>query len=254
MKKYILLFANLIAIFWKIIPNKIRLYFITSIFILESRNKNAKKGIINLFYIKDKLEWIINERAIVIGNGEHPKHYLMNYHQFFIDRIVNGQNVLDVGCGYGSVAFSIAKYHKKSEVLGVDLDNNRLNQAIKNKKLKNLNFYKGDATVELPKGNWQVVVLSNVLEHIADRKSFLENLKKRTKANLFLIRVPLYERDWQIPLREELKINYYNDNDHKIEHKIEEFKKEMKDVRLNIDELYTKWGEIWACCSNESKK
>ena len=254
MKKYILLFANLIAIFWRIIPSKIRLYFITSVFILESRNKNSKKGIINLFYIKDKLEWVINERAIAIGNGEHPKHYLMNYHQFFIDRIVDGQNVLDIGCGYGSVAFSIAKFHKKSEVLGVDLDDNRLNQAIKTKKLKNLNFYKGDATVTLPKGVWQIVVLSNVLEHISDRKSFLNNLINITEAKRFLIRVPLYERDWQIPLRDELKVNYYNDSDHKIEHKIVEFKKEMEDVGLGIDELHTKWGEIWACCSNEVKK
>jgi len=254
MKKYILIFADFISIFWRIIPSKVRLYFITILFILESRNKNSKNGIINLFYIKDKLEWIINERAIAIGNGEHPKHYLMNYHQFFIDRIIDGENVLDIGCGYGSVAFSIAQFHKKSKVLGVDVDETRLNQAIKTKKLKNLDFFKGDATVELPKGKWHTVVLSNVLEHISDRKMFLINIKKITKAKCFLIRVPLYERDWQIPLREELKINYYNDSDHKIEHKIVEFKKEIESAGLNIDELHTKWGEIWACCSNEVKK
>ena len=254
MKKYILLLANFISFFWRIIPSKLRLYFITSLFILESRNNNSKKGIIYLFNIKDKLEWIINERALAIGNGEHPKHYLMNYHQFFIERIVDGENVLDIGCGYGSVAFSIAQFHKKSKVLGVDLDETRLNQAIKTKVLKNLDFFKGDATVKLPKGKWDIVVLSNVLEHISERTKFLKNIKNVTKAKRFLIRVPLYERDWQIPLREELEINYYNDSDHKIEHKIEEFKKEMEDVELNIEEFHTKWGEIWACCSNEVKK
>ena len=46
-------------------------------------------NIINLFILKDKLEWVINERALAIGNGEHPKHYLMNYHKFFVDRIKN---------------------------------------------------------------------------------------------------------------------------------------------------------------------
>jgi SAM-dependent methyltransferase len=252
MKKIILNIANVISVFWKLIPTKLRTNIFTGLMILESRNSDPKKGIINLFNIKDKLEWIINERALAIGHGEHPKHYLINYHKFFIDRIKNGEKVLDIGCGYGSVAYSIANFHKKSQVLGVDMDDTRLKQAIESKKLKNLNFFSGDATENLPSGDWNVVVLSNVLEHIQKRDIFLKKIKEKTKAKTFLIRVPLFERDWQIPLRKELKIDYYNDIDHKIEHTIAEFENEMKNANLTILELHTKWGEIWACCSERA--
>jgi len=63
-----------------------------------------------------------------------------------------------------------------------------------------------------------------------------------------LIRVPLFERDWQMPLRKELKINYYSDYDHKIEHTLQEFNNEVKMSGLQIKEIKTIWGEIWANC------
>ena len=56
------------------------------------------------------------------GDGIHPKHQLTNYHQFFIDRIINGENVLDVGCGNGSVTISIAKKLSKSFISGIDIN------------------------------------------------------------------------------------------------------------------------------------
>ena len=45
----------------------------------------------------------------------------------------------------------------------------------------------------------------------------------------------------------------YNDADHKIEHTVLEFQNEMKNVNLTILELHTKWGEIWACCSERPR-
>ena len=100
-KKIILKFASLIALIWFCIPFKIRKFLFTSFFIIESRGHSAKNGLKRVFKIKDKLEWIINERAVQYGNGVHPKHSLIGYHNFFIDRIINGEVVLDVGCGSG---------------------------------------------------------------------------------------------------------------------------------------------------------
>ena len=120
-KNFILFIAKVFSYFWLIIPAKIRRFLLTSFFILESRNDNRKQSIKNLFLIKDKLDWIINERALNYGNGVHPKHSLTNYHQFFIERIKNGERVLDVGCGNGSVAISIAKSHSNSSVTAIDL-------------------------------------------------------------------------------------------------------------------------------------
>ena len=73
-------------------------------------------------------------------------------------------------------------------------------------------------------------------------------MKLITNSKYFLIRVPRFERDWQIPLMRELGIDYFSDIDHKIEHSILEFKKEMKDSKLIIKEMKTLWGEIWVSC------
>ena len=93
--------------------------------------------------------------------------------------------------------------------------------------------------------------MSNILEHIKDRRDFLLNIVKKSGAKTILIRVPLFERDWQLALRKELGMYYFSDLDHEIEHTIDEFKKEISDSKLKIKEMFTIWGEIWANCSNE---
>ena len=247
MKKKILFLLSIVANFWRLIPSKLRVYIFTFFYLLESRDKDSKKGLKNLFKLKDKLEWVINERALFYGKGIHPKHRLTSYHNFFIDRIKNGEDVIDVGCGYGEVARSIAQFKNLSKVYGIDIDPSKINQAKSYKKFDNLFFTKGNAEENL---NYKadVVVLSNVLEHIISREDFLVNIRKSTNAKKFLIRVPMFERDWQIPLRKELQIYYFSDEDHKIEHTIKEFKKEIQNCNFKITYMTTIWGEIWAEC------
>ena len=247
MKKNFLFCISLIARVWVLVPSKLRVYFFTFFYLLESRNKDAANGLRNLFKLKDKLEWVINERALSYGKSIHPKHKLTRYHEFFIERINNGETVLDIGCGYGAVARSIAKSKKLSTIYGIDIDPEKIKQARTFNKLDNLFFIKGDAEKNFDY-KADVVVLSNVLEHIIFRKDFLKNIRKATNAKRFLIRVPMFERDWQIPLRKDLQINYFSDDDHKIEHTIEEFKKEIETCEFFITYMTTIWGEIWAEC------
>ena len=111
----------------------------------------------------------------------------------------------------------------------------------------------GDATREVPIGEWNVVVLSNVLEHIEDRVTFLKSLVLTTKAKRYLIRVPMFERDWQMALRRELGIDFRSDSDHRIEHTIKEFRSEIFEAGLLFQEMQTVWGEIWADCRHEEQ-
>ena len=253
-KKLILKLADFISIFWRIIPFKVREFIFTSFLILESRDKKTKKGLSRIFYIKDKLEWIINERAIFYGNGIHPKHRLTNYHQFFIDRIKDGESVLDIGCGNGAVAIDVAVERPNSNIIGIDINKESIKFARKLKEknsLTNINFKNGNI-IHKKDINSDIVILSNVLEHIEDRNTFLEGIISNTGAKTFLIRVPLFERDWQVSLRKELGIYFYSDLDHKIEHTVKEFKTEMNNVNLKIIELHTIWGEIWSRCEYEA--
>lgn len=252
MKKTILIILTFLSLFWRLIPSKIRRYFLTFIFILESRSQNPANGLKNLLLHKDNLNWVINERALAYGNNEHPKHRLTNYHSFFVDNIKNGQSVLDIGCGYGAVARTVANLRPKSKVHGIDLDNKKLKQANNSNNPPNLYFSNFDATENVPNGKWDVIILSNVLEHILHREEFLKKIFDTTKCCNFLIRVPLFERDWEVPLRKELAINYYSDDDHKIEHNLSQFNKEISEANLQVEKIITLWGEIWAVCHHKT--
>ena len=248
MKALLLALANGMAVIWHLVPRRLRHIWLKGFFVLESRG-DPQSGLKNLFAIQDDLEHVVNATALVSGNGVHPKHRLTRYHDFFVERINDADKVLDVGCGYGAVARSIALAHPGAEVVGVDYDEVRLGQARARDSLPNLSFVSSDATKSVPEGPWTVVVLSNVLEHIAERPEFLSALIKTTGARRFLIRVPLFERDWKMPLRKELGVYYYSDNDHKIEPTRAEFRGDVEAAGLQVDELITIWGEIWSSLS-----
>ena len=252
-KKTLLVGALLINIITNFLPRKFKSMFIVSMFLFEGYSKDPKKDLIELLLIKEELEKIINNRALAFGDGEHPKHYLINYHDFFINNIIDGESVLDVGCGYGAVARSIATQRPNSTVQGIDNNRTRLNQAIDSENPKNLTFTYGDATKNVQNKKWDIVVLSNVLEHIEHRVDFLKAIQTATNANKILVRVPGFERDWQIPLRQKLGINYFTDDDHKIEHTLNEFKQEVELANLEIIDISTQWGEIWSVCKPSDK-
>jgi SAM-dependent methyltransferase len=247
-KSLLLTFANALGWIWCLIPGRIRTSFLTGLFVLDSRSSAPADGLRRLLTLQDKLDWVLNERAMAYGGNEHPKHRLMRYHQFFVDRIVDGERVLDVGCGYGAVARSIAHQRPSCVVTGMDMNAPRLAQARGADNPHNLTFVEGDATREVPAGGWDVIVLSNVLEHVADRVAFLCDLQRASRAPRLLVRVPLFERNWQMPLRRELGVNYFSDEDHKIEHRLEEFHAELAGANLQAVEVLTLWGEIWADC------
>ncbi|MEK9569984.1 MAG: class I SAM-dependent methyltransferase [Paracoccaceae bacterium] len=248
MKSLLLVVASAIGWIWRMVPASLRTSFLTGLFVLDSRSPAPENGLRRLLILKDKLEWVINERAMAYEGNEHPKHRLMRYHQFFVDRIENGERVLDVGCGYGAVARSIARERPRCVVTGMDMNEPRLAQARATESPPNLSYVEGDATREVPPGGWDVIVLSNVLEHVTDRIDFLRGLQSASGAPRILIRVPLFERDWQMPLRRELGVNYFSDDDHKIEHRLEELYAELAEANLQAVETLTLWGEIWADC------
>lgn len=251
MKSAALAVANVLAILWQLLPGRLRLLLIKGLFVLESRGSDTSQGLKRLFGLQDALEHVVNERAMVLGKGIHPKHRLTHYHDFFVDRVNDGESVIDIGCGYGAVARSIASRRPKSRVLGVDYDPGRMAQARAHPDTpKNLSFVETDALKGVPDGPWDIVVLSNVLEHIRERPQFLARLRETTGASRFLIRVPLFERDWKMPMRREVGANYYSDDDHKIEHTRAEFLDEMKQAGLEPLELITLWGEIWCALSS----
>jgi len=146
------------------------------------------------------------------------------------------------------VARAIATARPQARVLGVDMNADAIAIATRGPNPPNLEFRHADATQRLPEGEFDVVVLSNVLEHLDERPAFIRRVVAATQAHVVLIRVPLFERDWRLPMRRELGMTYFSDPTHRIEHTLAEFAQEIAEGGLALIEQQLMWGEIWALC------
>lgn len=185
---------------------------------------------------------LISKLAILENNGIHPKHRIMNYHQFFVDNIEKGDRILDVGCGNGAVAYDLSR--KAESVLGIDINEENINYAKKHYQSDNSNFIIGDATKYQFKRSFDIIVLSNVLEHIKNRTIFLQKIKKL--APKILIRVPMIDRDWLVLYKKEKGVEYKLDKTHFIEYTEKTFREEIEKANLKIINYSIQFGEIWA--------
>jgi len=180
--------------------------------------------------------------AIKAEGDLHPKHRLMNYHKFFIDNVCPDDTVLDVGCGNGALTYDLSKKVKK--VIGIDLNKGNIKIAKEKYSAPNIEYKIGDVTKDLPNQKFDVVILSNVLEHIQDRAEFLNKIKNLTPK--ILIRVPMINRDWITLYKKELGVEWRSDKTHYIECTLESFKKELEKAGLNLEKYSIQFGEIWA--------
>lgn len=184
--------------------------------------------------------------AVRAEGGLHPKHHLMNYHKFFLDNINLGDEVLDIGCGNGSLCLDLSQKAKK--VIGIDFDERNINIAKKKYSALNLEYIHGDALKNLPVDRVDAIVLSNVLEHIENRTAFLNKIKNH--GSKILIRVPMINRDWITLYKKELGLEWRLDKNHFIEYTLESFQEEIKKAGLKIRNYTIQFGEIWAVITN----
>ena len=217
---------------------------------MESRG-NPRRALIGLFELEEMFRRVINERAMVYGKDSHPKHELTQYHKFFVDNISDGEMVLDVGCGKGIVAYQVAMKMPRCRVVGIDRNECRLAEARNRNDLNNLCYVLSDVCKNPPSGKYDVVILSNILEHIERRIEFLLSLVNNIRPRRILIRVPAFERDWTMQMKKELGVNFFSDPEHFIEHTLAELRHEVESAGLKIQSETMIWGEIWMRCEND---
>ncbi len=185
---------------------------------------------------------LISYLSIKVEKGIHPKHRLLGYHNFFTDNISENDSVLDIGCGNGALSYDIAG--KANSVVGIDIEEKNINEAIKRHSRPNLKYVMGDATKDLSGEKFDVITLSNVLEHIEYRVVFLKDINGL--ATKYLIRVPMFDRDW-IPLyKKELGLEWRLDLTHFTEFTKKTFYKEVEEAGYTIESFSVQFGEIWA--------
>jgi ubiquinone/menaquinone biosynthesis C-methylase UbiE len=110
---------------------------------------------------------------------------------------IKDKKVLEIGCGTGRHTLKLCK--QRNEVTGIDLSSGMLEVARKKLKDFKVEFIEGDfMTLDLKENSFDVVILSLVLEHIHDLKSFFLRLSKvmKPKGEVFISEIhPLRSKD-----------------------------------------------------------
>ena len=108
-----------------------------------------------------------------------------------------------------------------------------------------MTYVESDALTYTPDGPFDVAILSNVLEHVGPRVELLRSLRERAGAGRLLVRVPMVDRDWVVPLRHELGLTYFSDPEHEVEYTPELLREELRAAGWAMSDPTLRWGEIW---------
>ena len=100
-------------------------------------------------------------------------------------------------------------------------------------------------TTERAPGHFDVVVLSNVLEHIAQRPERLWQWRDWYTPQRFLIRIPAFDREWRVPWKKELGVEWRLDITHETEYTRPQLDDELARAGLRATECIANWGEYW---------
>lgn len=233
------------AIILNRIPTPILRWGILGLAVQRAYHLPPADGLRFLLELDNRLYEHEGRLSIAYDGGIHTKHRHTRYHEFFVARIDEHETVLDVGCGVGALAYSIAT-QSGAHVYGIDINAASIVSAQANYSHPHITYAVGDVLQSLPETQFDVVVLSNILEHLPERPAFLRRVVEVARPKRLLIRVPLFERDWRVPLKKELGIEWRLDPTHELEYTPEGFKEEMQFAGLTITHWEIRWGEIWA--------
>jgi 2-polyprenyl-3-methyl-5-hydroxy-6-metoxy-1,4-benzoquinol methylase len=227
------------------VPPRIISSTLVNILRLLAISRPPKEGLNLLLTVEKALYGLTGEQACRYGDGVHTKHRHIGYHEFFCNRLKPGERVLDIGCGNGSLAYDMAE-KAGAVVTGIELSEKNYRQAVERFSHPKVTYIHGDVLRKLPGTTFDTVVMSNVLEHLEDRIGFLRLVQDRISPRCWLLRVPTYERDWRVPLMEEIGIDYRLDSSHYIEYTQETFIEELAAAGLEVVHMEIRWGEIWS--------
>jgi ubiquinone/menaquinone biosynthesis C-methylase UbiE len=210
-----------------------------------ARRRDPSEALRAVLALHDELFRRIDVLAVQLDGGVHAKHRIMRYHDFFVDRVHEGESVLDVGCGKAELAHDLVE-RAGANVTGIDVNRSSLDFARERFASDRLQLLEADARTWEPGRSFDVIILSNVLEHIADRVGLLRRLATVARPKRFLVRVPVLERDWAVGLRRDLGIFHFSDPTHETEYDREQLVSELDAAGLETTEIVQRWGELWA--------
>jgi hypothetical protein len=203
--------------------------------------------LLNFFLKLDN--WVyscISKLAVRKHSGIHPKHQIIQYEHWFLDHITSTDRVLDIGSHDGSMCFILS--NKAQVVMGIEIEEPKYEKAIKRNHKPNVTFMLGDATTLILIEKFNIITLSNVLEHIEKRVDFLNKILEHHKPERILIRVPLITREWVSVYKKNIGIDFRLDPTHYIEYTEADLKAEILAAKMRISSMEVRFGEAFLVC------
>jgi len=186
-------------------------------------------------------------------NGLHPKHRLTEYHRFFLINVREGDKVLDLGCGNGALLEEVVSV-SKAQAVGIDFNEENCTKAAQRfAALGGVQILCEDFTKRRFSEEFDVIILSNVLEHLDGRVNLLGSIASMVNPKAILLRVPMFEREWTVAYKRENGLEYRLDKTHRIEYTEDELRSELNSANLNVESLRCRWGEFLVVASPKGK-
>lgn len=152
------------------------------------------------WYEQDKCySMVYSARSYLIPEGFHPKYQL-----FLKNGRVGGGRLLDIGCGTGKFAARCRDHG--FDVVAIDFNRNSIEAARRNWRLESAYHISLEGYRDrYPGDRFQVITLFEVLEHQANARAFLENVRAMLAPRGYVaLSVPNRER-WRLlpPMNDE---------------------------------------------------
>jgi SAM-dependent methyltransferase len=207
------------------------------------------------YILLSNLGWLCNRIARETANTLIP-HYNNYIYQESINYIKSELNkkhiVLDLGCASGNITKKISPFVKK--IVGIDFNQILIEEAKKNNSNYNIEYIVSDIFDYLKKikKNFDILILSHVLEHLDNPYDFLNKIKNKFKK--IYIEIPDNDSDQINHMRHQLKIDIcYNDVDHISEFTRDTFEDLIKKNKLKIIKKNYKYGVMKYWVMNTKK-
>lgn len=201
-----------------------------------------RRGVKWLLHLQDRLYYFTLGVIKITEGDTHPRHRVTDAQPFFRANIRQGDRVLDVGSAYGHNAAAIADL--AGHVTGIEVRAEAVERARRERGRPNIEYRVGTFDSLKPGETFDVVLLGNVLEHIADRQAFLAECRARGRR--VIVRVPAVDRDWMIPYRQELGLRWKLHVDHEIEYTVDTLTDELTRAGFAVTSCFSKYGAIHA--------
>lgn len=126
----------------------------------------------------------------ILSNEKAQKEYVeirkaKDWIPFFIPYLKKGFNLLDCGCGVGSLTLDIAEIVFPGQVIGIDMDEKQLEiakKAVKDKGISNVKFQKEDVyNLPFEKESFDAILAHTLLIHLPDQLKVMEIFRSLLK-------------------------------------------------------------------------